>query len=375
MLKHMLISLAAFAGFAASAYAQPHPPHHPVFPVHPAPAHPGPNAVTGVGGANQDVLRRPRFIVEAVSFKAVNESGIDWPYSSDEVVAEFSDLTSGRDGQHYYMRTHEFDQVDSGDTRQFPYNESCIVGVAAPTSVHHNTWLCDPHGAQAPLTFRIELWDSDSALSELPFPGFCVSGITYGPDNDGVCYGNQLFGHTFTYTLSQVMPRINNSCRCFTETADLHADGRTEYQVTFRVTRVDDNGPPLTLSPDEGPAPGPTVLHSGSLTAHTGQAFELDNGAVANNGDFDFDRRNGVYELDAPGSNGASIWIGGASPRGFAACNAQRGTANYVSSAVTVPPNGSYACYVTDDGHVGEMRIDNLSTAAQTLTITYTTWQ
>jgi hypothetical protein len=381
MHSRLFISLVALFALAVGAlpglaYAQAHPPHHSATPVHPAHAPARPNAVAGVNGAAQDVIRTPRFIVEAVSFHALNESGRDIPYASDEVIAIFNDLTVDHNGEHYWMRTHEFDQVDSGDTRQFAYNESCIVGVAEAPPTHHLHWLCDPHGAQAPLTFRIELFEADSVLRDLPLPGFCVTGFTYGSTSDDVCHGNSLFDHTFTYRLSDLLPRLNNACRCFTETAEWHADSHTAYQVTFRVSRVDEQGPPLTLDANEGPT-GPAVLQSGSLTAHSGAAFELDGGAVVNNnGDFDFDRRNlTTFELDAPGSNGASLWVGGATPRGFAACNAQRGSANYVSSAVNVPANGSYACYVTDAGHVGELRIDLLSPLAQTLTITYTTWQ
>lgn len=363
MSRHFLISLAAFAAVAAgvmpsAADAQVHQRH----------------GVTGVG-ANQGAIRTPRFIVEAINFHVLDESGRDIPYSSDEVIAVFGDLTVNHNGQHYYVRTKEYDQVDTGDTRTFDYNQNCIVSVAEPTSVHHNTWLCDPHGAQAPLTFSIELFEADSAIREFPAPGFCVSGFTYGPNNQDVCHGNVLFDHTFTYSLSQLLPRMNNSCRCFTETAEWHADSLTAYQVSFRITRVDEQGPPLTVDPNAGSS-GPTVLHTGSLTAHSGQSFELDGGVVLNSGgDLDFDRHLATFELDAPGSNGASIWVGGPSPRGYAACLAQRGTANYVSSAVTVPAVGNYACYVTDNGHVGEFRVDALSASANTLTITYTTWQ
>src|SRR5262249_23205033 len=162
--------VAAFLGLAigdlpGAAYGQASPPAHPGHGhVFQTPAHPssGPNtsAVTAAGGANanQNVIRTPRFIVEAVNFRAVHESGIDWPLSSDEVIAEFKDLTVDHDGTYYSMRTHEFDDVDSGETRTFQYDQSCIVGVAAPTGRHREVWLCDPRGAQAPLTFEIELF-------------------------------------------------------------------------------------------------------------------------------------------------------------------------------------------------------------------------
>lgn len=377
MPRHALISLAALAavfvgGFSAVATAQQTPQlqaqGHILRPV-PPPRRP--NRVVGTSETVQGGVRAPRFIVEAVSFTALDESGRDIPLTSDEVIAEFADGVDFNGARHTMM-THEFGDVDTGETRQFPYDESCIVSIPEPTPVHHNTWLCDPHGVAAPLNFRIKLMDGDPP----DFGGFCVGGpgTTYGPGSEDLCNADTLMDHAFTYQLSQIMPRIANACRCFTETADWRADSLTHYQIVFRITRVDTVGGPLTVSPNPGPAAQP-VLRSGTLTAHNGKAFELDNGVVGDNGDFDFDRNVNRYELDAPGSNGALIWIGGATPRGYAACAAQRGTANYVSSAVQVPADGTYACYVTDAGHIGELHIDSLSTTSQNLTITYTTWQ
>src|SRR5262249_9702136 len=114
-----------------------------------------------------------------------------------------------------------------------------------------------------------------------------------------------------------------------------------------------------------------------SLMANAGQEFELDGGnVVGNGGDLAFNRT-GMNMFQLNPSGGASIWAGNATPRGYATCFAQRGSANYVTNGVNVPANGSYACYVTSDGHVGELRIDSLTSMQLTgrLAITYTTWQ
>ena len=75
-------------------------------------------------------------------------------------------------------------------------------------------------------------------------------------------------------------------------------------------------------------------------------------------------------------TGGAKIWPGDYSPRGYAACHAERRSASYVTSALT-PGVGQYACYVTNNGRVGELRVDNLMASFNTavLSVTFTTWQ
>jgi hypothetical protein len=76
-------------------------------------------------------------------------------------------------------------------------------------------------------------------------------------------------------------------------------------------------------------------------------------------------------------AGGAKIWPGDANARGYAACSAERGSGNYVATAVAAPAVGQYACYVTNNGRVGELRVDNLTTSFSTavLSVSYTTWR
>jgi hypothetical protein len=53
-------------------------------------------------------------------------------------------------------------------------------------------------------------------------------------------------------------------------------------------------------------------------------------------------------------------------------------SANYVTGQVALPAAGSYACYVTSDGRVGELQIVSVTGAPvdpAALVIQFTTWQ
>lgn len=344
-----------------------------------APSQPQPRrpraGVTGLG-ATQDVVREPRFIVEAVSFKAIDESGPDYPFSSDEVFAAF-----GRDGR-FGPATSTFDDIDTDEGRNFAREQSCILPAIDPDGARNGAWACAPEGAQGPLRFAIALYDEDRNYDALIGGGigFCVSP---GPDNDlNTCVQNhhtELFNHQFTYETAQILSRLDPACRCFTETASQSHGDDTRYEVTFRITRVDTAGEPLGVdrnaaSPIEPPTP--VVHRSGTLNAQLMQGFELDGGTlIANGGDFLFNRLLMAYFLTPNG--GAKIWLGGATARGYAACYANRASADYVTTPVIVPPVGQFACYVTSDGRVGEFQVFNFvpSVGAASLLISYTTWQ
>jgi hypothetical protein len=60
-----------------------------------------------------------RYKIEAVSFKAFDETGVDW-WGSDEVKVETRDAEG-------WTVSNEIDDVDSGDTHPFDPAKSCIV--------------------------------------------------------------------------------------------------------------------------------------------------------------------------------------------------------------------------------------------------------
>ncbi|HYD89213.1 MAG TPA: hypothetical protein VEA80_17170 [Vitreimonas sp.] len=331
--------------------------------------------VTNVG-REQDVIRYPRFIVEAMSFKAVDESGRDIPGTSDEVFATF--VTSDR-----RLMTRNFEDVNTGDLREFDAHQSCIWPAVDPDGEENGRWVCAPQGARGPVRFSVTLWDDDT---ELPPHGFTICGsnadgtggdLARCPDEGESGENDILFRHEFAYEVSDILQRLDPNCRCLVQTARESRDSLTTYEFTFRITRVDDGGegPALDADPDGANQP---VHRSGALTAALNQAFEFDVGSiVATGGDFAFARTGGVYQL-APRGN-AKIWLGGSAARGYAACYAQRLSANYVATAVAVPAAGQHACYLTSDGRVGEMRITSLMPGSfgsgGTLALTYATWQ
>lgn len=320
------------------------------------------NGVTnyGVGGV------APRFIVEAVSFKAVDESGRDIPYTSDEVFAEFQ--AGGN-----FMMTPNFHQVDTGDTETFEAHLSCIWPAIDPDGQRNSRWACAPQGGAGPIHFSIALLEDDNELS-YPFR-FCFGG---GGDLSSCSprtgQNDVLFEHSFSYEVSDVLQRLDPSCRCLVQTAREAVDSLTAYEVTFRITRVDNAAqqPGMATFEDD-----PVLHRSGSLGARYNFAFDFDAGTVAATGDLLFSRSGGQDRLTPSG--GAKIWPGNASARGYAACFAERMSANYVTTASVLPAIGTHACYVTSDGRVGELRIVSLVPStfggSPLLTVSYTTWQ
>ena len=76
-----------------------------------------------------------RYKIEAMRFKALDETGIDWP-GSDEVMVE----TTNAKG---FTVTNEIGDIDSGDTHHFDPAKSCIVGVRPGVVVLGKTSVCD----------------------------------------------------------------------------------------------------------------------------------------------------------------------------------------------------------------------------------------
>ena len=323
--------------------------------------------VTGLGSETQGVIREPRFIVEAVRFKAVDESGRT-DLTSDEVFAVF------RSGEHS-MITEVYDDVDSSDVESFEAGQSCIWPVADTSQRGERTWACSTEGGRGPISFHIELYDLDPNVVDRNILGrFCIPIGWHGNTDPCITrHSSQLFNADFSYGVSEILGRLDPECRCFEETASQSMDNAT-YEVTFRITRVDTGGEPLGVDGNADTA-GPIVYRSGTLSAVLNQGFEFDGGSVVNAGsDFTFSRTGFATFLLTP-NGGAKIWQGGGAARGYAACFAARDTASYVTTTVT-PMAGQHACYVTNDGRVGEFRVDSLTQGANpALTVTFTTWQ
>jgi len=123
-----------------------------------APRQPGAN----VRPPEAAVTTRPRFKVEAIGFRAHNETGWDF-LGSDEVIAVFN-------AGDYRVMTDTFGDVDGGESRTFRAGQTCIWP-ATDVPGHDRSWSCAPNGAPGPVSFNAALYEYDGSR----FPaGFCV---------------------------------------------------------------------------------------------------------------------------------------------------------------------------------------------------------
>jgi hypothetical protein len=110
-------------------------------------------------------LGGPLYSVEVHGFRAIDESGIDWP-GSDEVFGLF------RSTRGYSTKTSVYRDVDSGDFRRFGNQERCLAPqrilsgrpfgsvLVAPG----DRWDCSPSttGVLAPIGLTLALWEDDA---------------------------------------------------------------------------------------------------------------------------------------------------------------------------------------------------------------------
>jgi hypothetical protein len=126
-------------------------------PVHNRPAgdpQPGLANLRGTAGIHPPNLKErkmPNYVVRAVRFKCVDESGIDWT-GSDEPYWVFSAL----DAQGTALATNRskvFGTVDSGETKRFPVPNRGDNIIFPDRGVGG--------GAAGPIALSIQLWESD----------------------------------------------------------------------------------------------------------------------------------------------------------------------------------------------------------------------
>ncbi len=144
----------------------------------------------GAGAQPIGGLNEPRFKLEALRFKAIDETGFDW-LGSDEVKVVIWVL----DYPPTRTITKKFENVDTGDTMSIPLDQSCILPIAGLSTIHANifrgdegdTWSCAIGGAPGPFSFKVE-------LREIDFWG-CYAGYA----------GCNLIGeHTVVYSLEEL---------------------------------------------------------------------------------------------------------------------------------------------------------------------------
>lgn len=190
-----------------------------------------------------------RYKIEAMRFKARDETGIDW-LGSDEVRVETMDAKG-------WTASNEIGDIDSGDTHNFDPAKSCIVAVHPGRVVLGESSVCEEVGEPAPLSFQVEFWEQDR--NQYP-TGICSSGIgTLDPGRhsgthharcpDSAYYFNDFIGRAQIYYSTQeleaALPHVGDeqieSITLFPCPSGQDACGDSgfpDYTFTWRVTRL-----------------------------------------------------------------------------------------------------------------------------------------
>ena len=188
-----------------------------------------------------------RYKIEAMRFKARDETGVDW-WGSDEVMIETNDAKG-------WTASDEIGDIDSGDTHNFDPAKSCIVAVRPGIVVLGKTSVCEEVGEPAPLSFQVEFWEQDS----IGFPyGFCLpaSGAVGPGRHVGLHHAscpnatgfNEFIGRAqidySTQELEVGLPNVGDEV-IESVTLDPCPDlaacaGYPDYTFTWRVTRLPD---------------------------------------------------------------------------------------------------------------------------------------
>jgi hypothetical protein len=241
--KHFLaICFSVVAGLwcAPGVFAQ-------VRPASPQPEDAGHPTVAEVSRATRwDTIQwvERRYKIEAMRFKARDESGFDW-LGSDEVMVETDDAKG-------WTVSDEIGGIDSGDTHNFDPAKSCIVAVRPGIVVLGETSVCDDVGEPAPLGFQVEFWEKDFGLPPYGFqvpPGQPGPGQHIGPwwaddefdDDDFI--GRSRIDYP-TQELEVGLPHVGDEV-IESVTLDPCPDlaacaGYPDYTFTWRVTRLPD---------------------------------------------------------------------------------------------------------------------------------------
>jgi hypothetical protein len=188
------------------------------------------------------VLER-RYKIEALRFKARDETGADWS-GSDEVMIKTTDAEG-------WTASDKIENIDSGDTHNVDPAKSCIIAVRPGEAVLGRTSVCDGVGRPAPLWFEVEMWEDE----EVPLFEFDY-GCLFGPDHFGpYCVptdgDDDFIGHArlefSAQELEAALPNVGdefvetvvlNPCEHGTECGGGWPTGLPDYSFTYRITRM-----------------------------------------------------------------------------------------------------------------------------------------
>lgn len=191
------------------------------------------------------------FKVEAVGFKCLDETGFDWA-GSDEIRVGF--LTASED-----ITSREFGDVDSGESRAFGPNESCVLPVGdasgrqlgrlvAPKSI----WSCASLDVPGPFNFTVVMGEVDVDLFGFEHPPTVLGGandligrktVSFAPEE--LIAAMPAVGSTFDENILLgpcVEPLVCPEGFFFEPSP-------ARYRLILRLTRMPDSFPPIEPNP------------------------------------------------------------------------------------------------------------------------------
>lgn len=169
------------------------------------------------------IITVPQFVVHAVSFTAVDETGyFDWT-GSDEVHAVFADFNPIEE-----RATSEYDHVNTGETIAFIAADQCI----SP--------LPNCSAGREFVQFKVALWEADddiglSGLLGLEKPNLAGAHDMY---DTGIDTGDDLIGRASVgWTRTQLLGTLPNIGDTVERQIKLHG-GDGDYRFNYRITRL-----------------------------------------------------------------------------------------------------------------------------------------
>lgn len=182
---------------------------------------------------------QPMFMVEALGFTAVDETGWDWA-GSDEIYAIWR--------SNALVATEIFGNVDSGNSRDFHELQSCIYPIAGNELVldgrfggEGSGWICKDEGGPGPIKFSVAFYDDDEFWISIPY---CFNSQLVGNCKDS--FVGEYTGTWSNEELADGWP-APGSVQDFTVRLDpcegptiCGDDNLPDYDFRFRITRMAD---------------------------------------------------------------------------------------------------------------------------------------
>jgi hypothetical protein len=202
--------------------------------------------IIGAGAQTQPPNVTPgalaRFKVEAVSFNAIDETGwFDWTGSDEVYVAVH---VPDRKITTY---SQVFKDVDSGERRDIPSDQNCILpiaGVTGPTTLFAGNgtgWSCSNDGVPGPISFTVWLYEQD------PCPLCRDRGYSPGAKPEPLHRDDDLLGsHTVEYSMEKLLELQVGQSKIENSLVIIPGAGggdNSEYKFDWRITRLPDADP------------------------------------------------------------------------------------------------------------------------------------